>query len=55
MASAIGSSGFYGGTWFVGALILGYAFQRTRSLAVPVLMHAVHNILVATLVWHLAR
>lgn len=47
--------GFSGGTWFVGALILGHAFQRTRSLAVPVLMHAGHDIGVTTLVWVLAR
>jgi membrane protease YdiL (CAAX protease family) len=42
---------FQGGGWFVGALVFGYAFQRTRSLAVPVLMHAAHNILVITLAW----
>lgn len=48
---------FYGlgvtGIWFVGGLVLGYAFQRTRSLAVPTLLHAGHNFLFFTLVWYL--
>ncbi|MFO7565901.1 MAG: type II CAAX endopeptidase family protein [Enhygromyxa sp.] len=39
------------GVWFIGGLVLGYAFQRTRSLALPTLLHAAHNILFFTLVW----
>jgi len=31
--------------------VLGYAFQRTRSLAAPTLLHAVHNILLYSLIW----
>lgn len=31
--------GFRGGAWFVAALVYGHAFQRTRSLAVPLAMH----------------
>jgi membrane protease YdiL (CAAX protease family) len=41
--------GFQGGAWIAPALIYGYAFQRTRSLAVPVLMHAT-----SLLVFHLS-
>jgi membrane protease YdiL (CAAX protease family) len=40
------------GIWFIGGMVLGYAFQRTRSLAVPALLHATHNILFFTLVWY---
>jgi len=47
---------FYGygvsGIWFIGGLALGYAFQRTRSLAVPTLLHAAHNSLFFALVWY---
>jgi membrane protease YdiL (CAAX protease family) len=46
--------GFRGGTWFVMALIYGYAFQRTRSLVVPVLMHATSLILYQVSLWLLA-
>lgn len=44
-------SGF-SGVPFVSGVILGHAFQRTRSLAVPTLLHAAHNILFFTLVWY---
>jgi membrane protease YdiL (CAAX protease family) len=37
---------------FVGGVVLGYAFQRTRSLAVPTLLHTGHNLLYFTLVWY---
>jgi membrane protease YdiL (CAAX protease family) len=40
------------GVWFIGGVVLGYAFQRTRSLAVPTLLHAAHNILFFTMVWY---
>jgi membrane protease YdiL (CAAX protease family) len=40
------------GLWFIGGLVLGYAFQRTRSLAVPTLLHAAHNFLFFTAVWY---
>ncbi len=40
------------GVPFVGGLVLGWAFQRTRSLAVPTLLHAAHNILFSSLVWY---
>ncbi len=47
--------GFHGGNWFVAALIYGYAFQRTRALAVPVLMHASAWLLFYVTIWALAR
>jgi membrane protease YdiL (CAAX protease family) len=43
------------GVWFVGGYILGYAFQRTRSLAVPTLLHAAHNFLLYVLVWYFSQ
>ena len=43
------------GVWFVAGLILGHAFQRTRSLGVPTLLHAGHNILFVVLVWYFNR
>jgi membrane protease YdiL (CAAX protease family) len=46
--------GFRGGTWFVMALIYGYAFQRTRSVAIPVLMHATSLVLYKVSLWLLA-
>jgi membrane protease YdiL (CAAX protease family) len=46
--------GFRGGVWFIMALIYGYAFQRTRSLAVPVLMHATSLVLYKVSLWLLA-
>jgi membrane protease YdiL (CAAX protease family) len=46
--------GFRGGTWFVMALVYGYAFQRTRSIAVPVLMHATSLVLYKVSLWLLA-
>jgi membrane protease YdiL (CAAX protease family) len=46
--------GFRGGVWFIMALIYGYAFQRTRSLAIPVLMHATSLVLYQVLLWTLA-
>lgn len=46
--------GFRGGTWFVMALVYGYAFQRTRSVAVPALMHATSLILYKVALWLLA-
>jgi membrane protease YdiL (CAAX protease family) len=46
--------GFRGGVWFIIALIYGYAFQRTRSIAVPVLMHATTIILYEVSLWLLA-
>ncbi len=42
----------FSGVPFVGGLVLGWAFQRTRSLAVPTLLHATHNIVFFTLVWY---
>jgi membrane protease YdiL (CAAX protease family) len=42
----------FSGVWFVGGVVLGYAFQRTRSIAAPTLLHVAHNILFFTLVWH---
>jgi membrane protease YdiL (CAAX protease family) len=46
--------GFRGGVWFIFALICGYAFQRTRSIAVPVLMHTTSLILYQVSLWLLA-
>lgn len=46
--------GFRGGVWFIFALIYGYAFQRTRSLAVPVLMHTTSLLLYEVSLWLLA-
>jgi membrane protease YdiL (CAAX protease family) len=46
--------GFRGGVWFIVALIYGYAFQRTRSIAVPVLMHATTLVLYQVSLWLLA-
>jgi membrane protease YdiL (CAAX protease family) len=46
--------GFRGGMWFIVALIYGYAFQRTCSLAVPVLMHATSIVLYEVSLWLLA-
>jgi membrane protease YdiL (CAAX protease family) len=46
--------GFKGGVWFIMALIYGYAFQRTRSLAVPVILHAGTNFLHHSSIWLLA-
>lgn len=46
--------GFRGGVWFIVALIYGYAFQRTRSVAVPVLMHATSLVLYEVSIWLLA-
>ena len=40
------------GVWFVIGYFLGAAFQFTRSLAVPMLLHAAHNILFFALVWY---
>lgn len=40
------------GIWLIGGYVLGYAFQRTRSFAVPTLLHAAHNMLVFTLAWY---
>jgi membrane protease YdiL (CAAX protease family) len=45
-------SGGITGTWFIGGLVLGYAFQRTRSLAVPTMLHSAHNTLFLTMVWY---
>lgn len=47
--------GFSGGIWFVAALIYGYSFQRTRSVAVPVLLHAGSLVVFYSTVWWLAR
>ena len=56
LAFELAHAAFYGygvsGIWFVGGLALGYAFQRTRSLAVPTLLHAGHNSLFFALVWY---
>lgn len=46
--------GFHGGVWFVVALIYGVAFQRTRSLAVPVVLHATTSVVFDLTVWALA-
>jgi membrane protease YdiL (CAAX protease family) len=46
--------GFRGGTWFIMALVYGYAFQRTRCVAVPVLMHATSLVLYEVSLWLLA-
>jgi len=40
------------GVWFIIGYFLGAAFQRTRSLAVPMLLHAAHNTLYFVLVWY---
>jgi membrane protease YdiL (CAAX protease family) len=45
---------FQGGVWFIAALIYGYAFQRTRSVVVPVILHATTNFVHHSLVWVLA-
>jgi membrane protease YdiL (CAAX protease family) len=34
------------------AYMLGYAFARTRSLGVPTLLHAAHNMLLYVAVWY---
>jgi membrane protease YdiL (CAAX protease family) len=47
--------GFTGGAWFGLGLLFGYAFQRTRSLAVPVLLHAGWNVSFVVLLWWLGR
>ncbi len=47
--------GFGGGLWFVIALIYGYAFQRTRALAVPVVLHASSLLIYHVTIWQLAR
>ena len=36
---------FQGGYWFVLGFVYGYALQTSRSVAVPTLMHMVHNLL----------
>jgi membrane protease YdiL (CAAX protease family) len=46
--------GFKGGTWFILALIYGYAFQRTRSVAVPCILHATAIFLHHSSIWLLA-
>lgn len=46
--------GFKGGTWFILALIYGYAFQRTRCVAVPVILHATAIFLHHGSIWLLA-
>jgi membrane protease YdiL (CAAX protease family) len=46
--------GFRGGAWFIMALVYGYAFQRTRCVAVPVLMHATSLVLYKVSLWLLA-
>ncbi len=43
--------GFKGGGWFVAGLIYGYAFKRTRSLAVPALLHAAGNLIYYLDLW----
>lgn len=43
------------GQWFIAGMVLGFAFQRTRSLAVPTLLHAGHNLLFYALIWHFSR
>jgi membrane protease YdiL (CAAX protease family) len=48
------SHGFRGGVWFIMALIYGYAFQRTRSISVPVLLHATTIVLYDVSLWLLA-
>src|SRR5690606_26118809 len=40
------------GAWFVIGYMLGYAFQCTRSLAVPTLLHTGHNLLYFAAVWY---
>lgn len=40
------------GVWFVIGYFLGASFQRTRSIAVPMLLHVVHNMLFFALVWY---
>ncbi len=46
--------GYGDGVWFLPALIYGYAFQRTRSVAVPVLLHTSSLIVFYVTVWTLA-
>lgn len=43
--------GFTTGAWFIYGLLLGLAFQRSRSLAAPVLIHTVHNVLFFAAAW----
>jgi membrane protease YdiL (CAAX protease family) len=43
--------GFRGGVWFIMALIYGCAFQRTRSIAVPVFLHATSLVLHHSSLW----
>jgi membrane protease YdiL (CAAX protease family) len=40
------------GQRFMIAYMLGYAFARTRSLGVPTLLHAAHNMLLYVAVWY---
>jgi membrane protease YdiL (CAAX protease family) len=47
--------GFRGGAWAIAGVIYGYAFLRTRSLAVPVLLHAGTNLGFYVSVWWLSR
>jgi membrane protease YdiL (CAAX protease family) len=47
--------GFAGGYWFGAGLVYGYAFQRTKSVAVPTLIHATHNVLFYTMMWLVGR
>ncbi|MFO7564712.1 MAG: type II CAAX endopeptidase family protein [Enhygromyxa sp.] len=46
---------FAHGFWFLAGLIYGHAFQRTRSIAVPTVLHAAYNITFYTLVWYPTR
>jgi membrane protease YdiL (CAAX protease family) len=46
--------GFANGFWFVAGLVYGYAFAQTRSIAVPTLLHAAHNVIFHALLWFLA-
>lgn len=46
---------FAGGFWFFAGLVYGYAFQRTRSIAVPTLLHATYNIVFYMMLWHPTR
>jgi membrane protease YdiL (CAAX protease family) len=42
---------FSGGVWFVAGLVYGYAFQVTRSVLVPTVMHLAHNLGLTVVVW----
>jgi membrane protease YdiL (CAAX protease family) len=44
--------GHGGGFWYFAGLFYGWAFLRTRSLAVPTILHTAHNVLFFSMGWY---